>query len=352
MSRRRLGIGGLVISVALLAALVAALTATAGQNAATHKGQNYKIFLVPKLIGVNVFTENGKGAKEAAKELGDTVIYNGPTEAVAAKQVPFINTAARQGADAIIISANDPNAVAPALKRAAARGAKIVSYDGDVARDARTIFVSPPSAQQIGAFQVEWIGSQIGYSGEIAILSATPTAANQNTWIKFMKAELKKPKYRNMKLVKVAYGNDNPTDSAKETQALLQGYPNLKGIISPTTVGVAAAAQVLQQEGKCKTVGRSSVELTGLGLPNEMRKYIKAGCAKKVGLWNERDFGYLAAYVAHYVLDGTLTGKIGQTFTAGRLGKRTVVVSDGNRPVVVLGDPLVFTKANVDKFNF
>jgi len=349
MSRKRLGLLGLALCIALTAALVAGLTASAGrasQETAAQK-KNYKMFLIPKLIGVNVFTENGKGAKEAAKELGDTVIYNGPTEAVAAKQVPFINTASQQGADAIIISANDPNAVAPALKRAVARGAKVVSYDGDVARDARTIFVSPPSAQAIGAFQVEWVGSQIGYKGEIAILSATPTAANQNTWIKFMKAALKKPKYRNMKLVKIAYGNDNPTDSAKETQALLQGYPNLKGIISPTTVGVAAAAQVLQQEGKCK-----SIALTGLGLPNEMRKYIKAGCAKKVGLWNERDFGYLAAYVAHYVLDGTLTGKIGQTFKAGRLGKRTVVVSDGNRPVVVLGDPLVFTKANVDKFNF
>jgi len=347
MSRRRLRFGGLAICLVFAVALVTALTATAGREAAGHKGQNYKIFLVPKLIGVNVFTENGKGAKEAAKELGDTVIYNGPTEAVAAKQVPFINTAAQQQADAIIISANDPNAVAPALKRAAARGAKIVSYDGDVARDARTIFVSPPSASAIGQFQVEWLGSQIGYRGEIAILSATPTAANQNTWIKFMKAALKKPKYRGMKLVKIAYGNDNPTDSAKETQALLQGYPNLKGIISPTTVGVAAAAQVLQQERKC-----NAVALTGLGLPNEMRKYIKAGCAKKVGLWNERDFGYLAAYVAHYVLDGKLTGKIGQSFKAGRLGMRTVVVSDGNRPVVVLGDPLVFTKANVDKYNF
>src|ERR687892_86207 len=342
MSRKRLGLIGLAFCTALIAALVAGFSAsagTAGQEGAAQK-KSYKMFLIPKLIGVNVFTENGKGAKEAAKELGDTVIYNGPTEAVAAKQVPFINTAAQQGADAIIISANDPNAVAPALKRAAARGAKIVSYDGDVARDARTIFVSPPSAQQIGSFQVEWIGSQIGYRGEIAILSATPTAANQNAWIRFMKVTLKKPKYRNMKLVKIAYGNDNPTDSAKETQALLQGYPNLKGIISPTTVGVAAAAQVLQQERKC-----NAVRLTGLGLPNEMRKYIKAGCAKKLGLWNERDFGYLAAYVAHYVLDGTLTGKIGQTFKAGRLGKRTVVVSDGNRPVVVLSDPLVFTKA-------
>jgi len=296
---------------------------------------------------VNVFTENGKGAKEAAKELGDSVTYNGPTEASAAKQVPFINAAVRQGYNAIIISANDPNAVAPALKRAAQRGVKVISYDGDVAKDARTIFVSPPSAQAIGAFQVEWIGAQTGYKGEIAILSATPTAANQNTWIKFMKAALKKPKYKNLKLVKVAYGNDNPTDSAKETQSLLQAYPNLKGIISPTTVGISSAAQVLQQENKCKTVA-----LTGLGLPDQMRKYVKQGCAKKFGLWNERDFGYLAAYVAHNVLAGKLSGKLGQTFKAGRLGNRTVVTSDGNSPVVVLGDPLVFTPQNIDKFHF
>jgi rhamnose transport system substrate-binding protein len=162
-----------------------------------------------------------------------------------------------------------------------------------------------------------------------------------------MKAALKKPKYKNLKLVKVAYGNDNPTDSAKETQSLLQAYPNLKGIISPTTVGISSAAQVLQQEGKCKTVA-----LTGLGLPDQMRKYVKQGCAKKFGLWNERDFGYLAAYVAHNVLAGKLTGKLGQTFKAGRLGNRTVVTSDGNSPVVVLGDPLVFTPQNIDKYHF
>ena len=347
MRRKRLGKISLISLVAVVV-LAVGLSASTG-SASTEQGQqgSYKIFFLPKLIGVPVFTQNGKGAKEAAAKLGDTVTYNGPTEASAAKQVPFIDAAARQGYDAIVISANDPNAVAPALKRAQQRGLKVISYDGDVRKDARTIFVSPPTASAIGAFQVEWIGSQIGYKGDIAILSATPTAANQNTWIKFMKATLKLPKYRNMKLVKIAYGNDNPTDSAKETQALVQAYPSLKGIISPTTVGISSAAQVLDQAGKCK-----SIALTGLGLPNQMRKYVKKGCAKKFGLWNERDFGYLATYVANLVLDGKLTGKLGQTFTAGRLGKRTVVRSDGNAPVVVLGNPLVFTPQNIDKFNF
>src|SRR4051794_10629857 len=271
---------GTLAVLAVAAAAITGLPASAG--GATPQGGGYKIFILPKFIGINVFTENGKGAKEAGAELGDTVTYNGPTGSQPAKQVPFIDAAVRQGYNAIIISTSDPNAVAPALKRAAARGVKVVSYDGDVAPEARTIFVSPPTASDIGAFQVEWLGSQIGYKGDIAIVSSTPTSANQNTWIKFIKQTMTKSKYKGMKLVKIAYGNDDPTDSARETQALLQAYPNLKGIIAPTTVGIASAAQVLDQEGKCKTVA-----LTGLGLPSQMRKYVKKGCARKFGLWNE-----------------------------------------------------------------
>jgi rhamnose transport system substrate-binding protein len=340
MRRKRLTLltaSGAVFVVAL------ALAAGIGSAGSTKTTASYKVFLLPKFIGIPVFTQNGLGAKAAGKVLGDTVTYNGPTEASAAKQVPFIDNAVRQGYNAIIISANDPNTVAPALKRAMAKGVKVISYDGDVAPDARDVFISPPSAKDIGAFQVEWIGSQIGYKGKIAILSATPTAANQNTWIKFMKQTLKQKKYRGLKLVKIAYGNDNDTKSAQETQALLQAYPDLKGIISPTTVGVAAAARVLQQAKKC-----GKVALTGLGLPSQMRAYIKAGCAKKVGLWDEFKFGYVAEYAAHAALDGKLTGKKGETFTAGKYGKRVV----GPNKTVIFDKPLVFTKANVDQYHF
>jgi rhamnose transport system substrate-binding protein len=331
--------------VASATAVIVATGIAAGVGTAGHSKteDSYKVFVLPKFIGIPVFTQNGLGAKAAAKELGDTVTYNGPTEASAAKQVPFIDNAVRQGYNAIIISANDPNAVAPALKRAAAKGVKVISYDGDVAPDARTVFVSPPSAKDIGFFQVEWLGSQIGYKGQIAILSATPTAANQNTWIKFMKQALKLPKYKNMQLVKIAYGNDNDTKSAQETQALLQAYPDLKGIISPTTVGVAAAARVLQQADQC-----GKVALTGLGLPSQMRTYIKQGCAKKVGLWDEFKFGYVAMYAAHAALEGKLTGKAGETFRAGKWGVRQV----GPNKTVIFDKPLVFTKENVDKLKF
>jgi rhamnose transport system substrate-binding protein len=341
MQRKRLIV--LFGIAAALAVVTAGLVASLGTAGRTAAAKSYKVFYLPKFIGIPVFTQNGLGAKEAAKKLGDKVTYNGPTEASATKQVTFIDSAVRQGYNAIIISADDPNATAPALKRAQARGVKVVSYDADTQPSARTIYVSPPSARDLGFFEVEWVGSQIGYKGQIAILSATPTAANQNTWIKFMRQALKTKKYRGMKLVKVAYGNDNDTQSAQQTQALLQAYPNLKGIIAPTTVGVAAAARVISQAKKC-----SSVRLTGLGLPNQMRSYVKSGCVKKVGLWNEKDFGYLAMYVTHNVLAGKLSGKAGQTFTAGRLGKRTVQKGG----VVILSKPLVFTKANIDKFHF
>jgi rhamnose transport system substrate-binding protein len=336
-----------IVAAAVLVGAVSASVGSAGSDKtagpSAKQATSYKIFLIPKFIGIPVFTLNGQGGKEAAKKLGDTVTYNGPTEASAAKQVPFIDTAVRQGYNAIVISANDPNAVAPALKRAQARGLKVVSYDADAAKDARTVYVSPPDTQSIGAGLVDWVGSQIGNKGEIAILSATTTAANQNAWIAVIKKTLKQPKYKGLKLVKIAYGNDNDTKSAQETQALLQAYPNLKGIIAPTSVGLPSAARVLQQAGKC-----GSIALTGLATPNSMRAYTKKGCAKKFGLWNEVDFGYLAVYVAHAVLEGELSGKAGQSITAGRLGKRTVG-ADNTMP---MGPPLVFTPQNIDKYRF
>jgi rhamnose transport system substrate-binding protein len=340
MSKKRLAaLTGLLVA----AVVTVGLTAGIGNAKPGKVAAGYKIYLIPKFIGIPVFTQNALGAKAAAKELGDTVTYNGPTSASATGQVQFINTAVQQGANAIIISGDDPNAVAPALKRAAAKGVKVISYDGDVAPDARYIFVSPPDAKSIGAAQVEWIGSSIGYKGQIAILSAAPTAANQNTWIKYMKATLKLPKYKNMQLVTTVYGNDDDTTSAQKMQALLQAYPNLKGVISPTTVGVAAAARVLTQQKEC-----GKVQLTGLGLPSQMRTYIKSGCVKKVGLWSETDFGYLAEYVAHNVLAGTLTNATGKSFKAGHLGTRTV----GPGHTVILSQPIVFDKANIDQYHF
>jgi rhamnose transport system substrate-binding protein len=340
MRRKQLAMLFGIVAVAALVAGLAAGVGTAGQSKAA---KGYKIYLLPKNLGNPYFTASNQGAQKAAKELGDTVTFNAPTEASAAKQVPFIDTAVRQGYKAIVISADDPNAVAPALKRAQAKGVKVVTYDADAAPSARSVFVSLPDFKSMGYAQVEWLGSQIGYKGKFAILSATPVAFNQNQWIKYMKAALKTAKYKGMTLVKVAYGNDNDTQSAQLAQGLLQAYPDLKGIIAPTTVGIAAAARVVQQAKKC-----SAVRVTGLGLPSQMRTYVKSGCVKKFGLWNVNDLGYVAIYTADALVSGKITGKTGESFTAGKAGKRTI--GKGGNMIGV--PPFAFTKANIDQFKF
>lgn len=305
--------------------------------------EGLKTVSIPKQLG-NPYEEfEHSGVDEALEELGGSNRISGPTDASASSQIAIINAAVQQKPDAIIIAGNDPNAIAPALKQAAQRGITVVAMDSDVASDARSVFVNQVTTQLVGENQVESIGKQIDYKGDIAILSATANATNQNAWIKVMKETLKKPKYKDMRLVKVAYGDDDDQKSFQETQGLIQAYPNLKGIISPTTVGVAAAARYLStspQKGKIK--------LTGLGFPNQMRKFVKDGTVDEFQLWVPKDVGYLAGQAAAALVAGRITGAEGEKFTAGRLGEYTIG-ADGE---IVLGPLTTFTADNIDEFDF
>jgi rhamnose transport system substrate-binding protein len=317
-------------------------TATAqSQSGAPKKGLT--IAFLPKQVNNPYFTVSDNGGKQAVTSLGEKFKRVGPSEATASSQVNYINTLTTQKVSAIAISANDPNAVVPALKKAMSAGIKVVSYDSDTAPAGRNVFINQASPEALGRSQVQLLGKQLGYKGQIAILSATPNATNQNTWIKYMKSELAKPKYKDMKLVKIAYGNDDDQKSFQETQGLLQAYPNLKGIISPTTVGVAAAARYLDSS---KYKGK--VQLTGLGTPNQMRKFVKDGTVTAFELWDPAKLGELAGYAAAALASGQITGQQGDTFNAGSMGKKTV----GTDGTVVLGPPTVFDKSNIDKFNF
>jgi rhamnose transport system substrate-binding protein len=312
-------------------------------NAEAPIKKGLKVVSIPKQLGNPYEETEHSGVQEALKELGGSDRIQGPTDAGASAQVSIINSVAQQKPDAIVIAGNDPNAVAPALKNAAKRGIKIVGMDSDVAPDARTVFINQTSSQLIGQGQVKLISDQIGGKGEIAILSATANATNQNTWIKFMREELKKPEYKDIKLVKVAYGDDDDQKSFQETQGLLQAYPNLKGIISPTTVGISAAARYLSTSPK-----KGEVKLTGLGTPNQMRKFVKDGTVDEFALWVPKDVGYLAGYAAAALASGQITGKQGETFKAGRLGQRRI----GANGEIVLGPPTGFNKENIDEFDF
>ena len=311
-------------------------------SATSSASSTLNIAFLPKQINNPYFDTAASGGKAAATALSGQFNQVGPSSANAAAQVPFITTLTEQHVGAIVISGDDPNAVAPALKQAMAQGVKVVSFDADVAPDARNVFVNQADSEQIGRSEVDLLAQQINSTGQIAILSASSTAANQNTWIGYMKDELTK-KYPNMQLVKIAYGNDDDTTSFNDTLALLQQYPNLKGIISPTTVGIAAAARALESVKKGGTVA-----LTGLGTPNQLRQYVKDGTIKGFELWNPADLGYLAYYVAAMLVQGKIQGNVGDTFTAGKLGSYTI----GANHVVLLGPPTVFNSANIDQFNF
>ena len=323
------------------AAQTSSTGAQANAEAPIKKG--LKVVSIPKQLG-NPYEEfEHSGVQEALKQLGGSDRIQGSTDAGASSQVPIINSIVQQKPDAIVIAGNDPNAVAPALKQAAQRGIKVVAMDSDVAPDARSVFVNQVTTKLVGQNQVESIAKQIGNKGQIAILSATANATNQNAWIKVMKDTLKDPKYKDIKLVKVAYGDDDDQKSFQQMQGLIQAYPNLKGVISPTTVGVAAAARYLSTSPE-----KGKVKLTGLGFPNQMRKFVNDGTVDEFQLWVPKDVGYLAGQAAAALVAGRITGKPGETFTAGRLGKYTI----GQNGEIVLGPLTTFNKENIGKFDF
>ncbi|WP_030674836.1 rhamnose ABC transporter substrate-binding protein [Streptomyces cellulosae] len=320
----------------------AASAGKADPGAALKKGLT--IGFLPKQVNNPYFTTSDKGGEAAVKELGSTYKEVGPTSATdTAGQVSYVNTLTQQQVNAMAVSAQDPGALCTALKQAMKNDIKVVTYDSDTNPDCRNAFVSQASAEDLGRTEVQLLAKQIGYKGQIAILSAAQTATNQNTWIDFMKDELKDPKYKDVKLVKVAYGNDDAQQSFQQTQGLLQQYPNLKGIISPTTVGIKAAAQYLSGS---KYKGK--VKLTGLGTPNDMRKYVKNGTVEGFELWDPAKLGALAARTAVALVSGQITGKEGETFKAGDMGEYTI----GKDGVISLGKPTVFDAKNIDQFNF
>ena len=300
------------------------------------------VTFLPKNLGNPYFDTSDKGGKTAVEEFDGKFEEVGPQEPSPDGQVEYINTAAQQQVKALVVSANDPKAICDALNQARDAGTKVVTFDADTEADCRDVFVQPADADGIAKAQVDMIAKAIGDEGEIAILSATANAANQNTWIDLMKKELA-ANHPNIKLVDTVYGDDDDQTSFDKTAALLQSHPNLKGIISPTTVGIAAAARYLSDSDK-----KGKVALTGLGTPNQMREYVENGTVSEFALWNPEDLGFLAAYTAKALVDGDIKGEEGDKFTAGKLGDFTV----GADNVVLLGDPFVFNKDNIGDFNF
>lgn len=319
------------------------LSTAAGAFAADKVSITY----IPKNTGNPYFDSLVKGFEDACAKLGCDFTTAAPATADATSQIPFITAQTQRGVNVIAISPNSPDAMNQVLDRAREKGILVLAVNGDLVGnyDHRDAAILPVDFTKTGPGQVELLGSEIGYEGDIAILSATTDAPDQNTWIAAMNNALKtNPKYAKMHLVATVYGDDDPQKSTTEMEALIQKYPNLKGVISPTTVGVAAAAQVIQTAGKAK-----DITLTGLGTPNQMRPFIKDGTVKAVQLWSPYNEGLLAAYFAVGVKNGTIKNEVGTTFDVPDLG--TVTIGPDN---IINTQPelTTFDASNIDKFNF
>lgn len=305
-------------------------------------GDTGSITMIPKSLGNPYFDASTAGAQRAAGEFDASVEEVGPGAGDAGpdSQVEYIQTATQQGVGALVVSANDPSALCDSIEQAQDVDIKVVTFDSDT--ECRDVFVSQADAEGIATKQIELIADQIGGSGDIAILSAAANATNQNEWIRLMEEDLE-ANYPDINLVATVYGDDDDQKSFDETAALLQANPDLKGIVSPTTVGIAAAARYLQD-----SEFKGKVALTGLGAPSQMKTFVEDGTVTEFALWNPDQLGYLAAYTADALMQGDISGEEGDTFTAGDLGEYTV----GADGVVVLGDPFVFDADNIDEFDF
>lgn len=320
-------------------------SATPAPTAAPTAAAIGNVVMIPKQVNNPYFDVAFKGAQQAATDLGGNVSQVGPSAADATQQIPFIQTATTQKASAILVSADDATAIAPALQAAMAAGIKVVGYDSSPAKGAYNVFVNQADTAGIGKGLADMACDEApSCTGEIAVLSAAQTATNQNAWIAAMQDTMKDAKYTNLKWDGVVYGNDDPTTSTTQAQALLSAHPNLKVIVAPTTVGIVAAAQVVKAQGKT-----GSVFVTGLGTPKGMVDFVKGGEAPEFALWNVTDLGYLAYAVAVDLVNGTIKGNQGDTFTV-KFADGTVNYTIGADSVVVLGPPFVFNKDNIDQY--
>lgn len=313
----------------------------------TNTNKKLTVALLPKKKGVPYFSTCADGAAEAAKELDINLIYDGPTDGSAEKAAGMIDKWILQGVDVIAVSPNDPKVLAPSMNKAKAKGVKVITWDSDGAPGTREWFVNQATAQDIGYALVDTMAKDIAGSaspeaaeGEVAIVTASLTAANQNEWMKHMKDRLS-TKYPKLQLVEVKPSEEDQKLAFQVAQDLMKAYPNLKGIFAISSVAFPGAAEAVKQSGKA-----GKVLVTGLATPNDMKAYVKDGTVKSVILWNAIDLGYLTLQTAKAATNGTL--KPGATsLKAGRLGD--IKIANDN---VLLGNILVFTKDNIDQFNF
>jgi rhamnose transport system substrate-binding protein len=308
-----------------------------------------RIYFIPKNLGNPYFDALSSGFYNAMIQLGEEefeYVYTGPPTAEADSQIPFVEEAIRNAADAIFISANSNDALNGVFDRARAAGIRVYSMNYDIpgSESRRDAAIMPVNFDAVGAAQIELLGSLMGYQGQFAILSATAEAPDQNTWIALMQAELEQdPRYRRMELVELVYGDDQAEKSAAETLALLERRPNLRGILAPTSVGLPAAAGVVREKGLA-----GKVIVTGLGLPSEMAEFVLDGTCGAFQLWNPLYEGYIGVCLVWAEKKNGFVPAPGGVFSAGMLGDRTILP---NGQILTLETPMLYDISNIQEYS-
>jgi rhamnose transport system substrate-binding protein len=316
-------------------------TGTSGGNStASADSKKLRVALLPKIKGISYFSSCFKGAEEAAKDLGIELLYDGPNDGNPRKQAEMIEQWTIDGVDVICVAPNAPDVVAGAMKEARATGVSVITWDADGTTESRSFFVNQASAQAIGEGLVNAMLNDLGpeTEGDVVIISADATSANQNAWIEAMKPALARSK---LNLATIKYPGENASNALADSQDVISKYPNLKGIFGISSVSFPGAAEAVEQSGK-----GGQILVTGLSTPNDIKKFVHNGTVRSVVLWNTIDLGYLTMHVAKALASGEL--KNGATsIKAGRLGEMSIVGDN-----VMLGDIMVFTKENIDQFDF
>ena len=314
--------------------------ASSSAAAAPASGAKLTIAMLPKSKGNGYFLSAAKGAQKAADALGDKLLFDGPTQTDPAKQNEIVENWINAGVDVIAVAAEDKDALSTALRKAQSKGIKVISFDADVLPDARTYFVNQATPQGIAWGLLDEAARLCGSEGEFAIITATLTAGNQREWLKLIDERLA-AKYPKMKLVAVRPSDDLKDKAQSEATALMSANPNLKVIVAICTPGTPGAAEAVKQAGK---VGQ--VKVIGLGLPNENKRYVHEGVTESVMLWNTSDLGYLTVYAAVALARDELKPGA-KTFQAGSLGSFEIRGDN-----ILLGQPFIFNKGNIDQFDF
>ena len=340
----------ILLTTAALALLALPSDGFAADAVATaNPGKALKMVLLPKFSGNAVFDLAHNGALEAQKELKNPtdLQFLAPPASSPTGQIDIITNATTQGVNAIMISDNIGEQLAPAVKAAHDKGIKIVTWDSQIPSGANEdVFVAQVDFNETGKVMADMALKILPNGGKFAILSASPDASNQNAWIKALHELLKTdPKYSKLQEVDLVYGNDESEKSHNQALALVDKHPDLQLIMAPTTIGIVAAAKAMQDEKLC-----DKVKVSGLGLPSEMVAYTMNGCAPAFALWDFTNLGYLTYYAAYMLAAGDMKAEEGIKFKAGRMGEYTIT-KDPTRQHglrILMGPFSVYDKSNVE----